>query len=122
MRTLGELVEGRPIFALRQNLTVREAARHMTSKKVGAVPVVSGTRLVGFVPFRDLVAHDVALKGTAMKKMMSAAVHVSGSALGPMSPIWRCHACGHLVTADAPPDRCPGCAGPREQFSLLEEF
>ena len=186
MRTLGELVEGRPIFALRQNLTVREAARHMASKKVGAVPVVegtrlvgvfserdlvtrvvapgldpatltigqvmtrqviiaepeetyeaaldrmlrshirhlpvvSGTRLMGFVSFRDLVAHDVALKGTAMK-MMSAAVHVSGSALGAMSPIWKCHACGHLVPADAPPDRCPGCAGPREQFSILEEY
>ncbi len=184
MRTLGELLEGRPIFALRQNLTVREAAQHMASQKVGAVPVVEGARLVGvfserdlvtrvvapgldpgrvsigqvmtrdlviaepdetyevaldrmlrghirhlpvvpagrlvgFVSFRDLVLQDVAVKGSAMK-MMSSAVLLTGSAAAAMPPLWKCHACGHLEQRGAPPDRCPNCAAPREQFVLVE--
>jgi CBS domain-containing protein len=183
VRTLGELVDGRPIFALRQNLTVREAAQHMASKKIGAVPVVEGARLVGvfserdlvtrvvapgldagkvtigqvmtrnlviaepdetyevaldrmlrghirhlpvvvggrlvgFVSFRDLVLQDVALKGTAMK-MMVTAVHLTRAAT--MTALWKCCRCGHLEQADAPPDRCPNCTGPREEFVLKED-
>jgi CBS domain-containing protein len=183
VRTLGELIEKRPIFALRQNLTVREAAQHMASKKIGAVPVVEGGRLVGvfserdlvtrvvapgldagrvtigqvmtrnlviaepdetyevaldrmlkghirhlpvvvggrlvgFVSFRDLVLQDVALKGTAMKMMVSA-VHFIGAAAS--TALWKCCRCGHLEQADAPPDRCPHCSGPREEYVLKED-
>ncbi len=39
---------------------MREAARHMASKKIGAVPVVEGTRLVGVFSERDLVTRVVA--------------------------------------------------------------
>lgn len=60
MRTLAELVEGKAIYPLRQNLTVREAAQHMASKKIGAVPVVEGARLVGVFSERDLVTRVVA--------------------------------------------------------------
>ena len=185
MRTLAELLEGRPIYPLRQNLTVREAAQHMASKKIGAVPVVegarlvgvfserdlvarvvapgldpshvtigqvmtrdvviaepeetyevaldrmlrghirhlpvvSGSRLVGFVSFRDLVLQDVAVKETALK-MMSTAVHLPATAVRGMTLRWECHGCGHLEQSDAPPDRCPRCASPREQFARVEE-
>jgi CBS domain-containing protein len=183
VRTLGELVEGKPIFALHQNLTVRQAAQHMASKKIGAVPVVEGGRLVGvfserdlvtrvvapaldpgkvtigqvmtrnlviaelhetyevalermlqghirhlpvveggrlvgFVSFRDLVVQDVALKGTAMTMMVSA-VHLDGTPA--MPALWKCYRCGHLEQADAPPERCPNCTGPREDFVLKED-
>lgn len=188
MKTLAELLEGKPIYPLQQNFTVQEAACHMASKKIGAVPVVEGTRarlvgvfserdlvtrvvarglnpsavtigqvmsrdvviayphetcevalermmrahirhlpvvsaghLVGFLSFRDLVLRDLAAKEAALQ-MMSSAVHVTGSAAGGIPPMWRCHACGHLERSEAPPERCPGCAAPRKQFALLEEY
>lgn len=33
---------------------------------------------------------------------------------------WRCRVCGHLHNGDAPPERCPICGAPLEQFELVE--
>ncbi len=101
--------------------TYQVVLERMMRGHIRHLPVVSNGRLVGFVSFRGLVLQDVALKGAA-PKMLSTAVHLTAATVGALAPLWKCHACGHLEKGDAPPERCPGCAAPREQFALLEEY
>lgn len=36
--------------------------------------------------------------------------------------VWRCSNCGHLqLRSKGPPDRCPNCGAPREEFYLVTE-
>ena len=60
MKTIGGLVAGREIFHVRTDHTVREAARYMTERRVGAVSVLEGTRLVGILSERDIMGRVVA--------------------------------------------------------------
>jgi CBS domain-containing protein len=60
MKTIGGLVSGREIFNVRSDQTVREAARYMTERRVGAVSVLEGTRLVGILSERDIMGRVVA--------------------------------------------------------------
>ena len=60
MKTIGGLVAGRETFHVRSEQTVREAARYMTDRRVGAVSVLEGTRLVGVLSERDVMARVVA--------------------------------------------------------------
>jgi CBS domain-containing protein len=59
-KTIGDVVRGREIYVLRDDLSVREAARYMTERRVGAVAVLSGTRLVGILSERDIMSRVVA--------------------------------------------------------------
>lgn len=38
-----------------------------------------------------------------------------------MAIVWKCLTCGHHQQGDQPPDRCPNCNGPKEEFVLVEE-
>jgi CBS domain-containing protein len=60
MKTIGGLVSGREIFHVRSDQSVREAARYMTDRRVGAVSVLDGTRLVGILSERDIMSRVVA--------------------------------------------------------------
>ncbi len=60
MKTLGALVEGREVYHVRADQTVREVARYMTERRVGAVPVLEGTRLAGILSERDIMSRVVA--------------------------------------------------------------
>jgi CBS domain-containing protein len=62
MKTIGGLVSGREIFHVRSDQTVRDAARYMTDRRVGAVSVLEGTRLVGILSERDVMGRVVALQ------------------------------------------------------------
>ncbi|MBI2147785.1 hypothetical protein HYU19_04910 [Candidatus Woesearchaeota archaeon] len=35
---------------------------------------------------------------------------------------WRCLACGYIHEGDTPPQFCPKCGAPPEEFELLEEM
>jgi rubrerythrin len=35
--------------------------------------------------------------------------------------IWQCLKCGYALVAKEPPDRCPDCGAPREEFALIDE-
>ncbi len=61
MKQLGALVEGREVYHVRVDHTVREVARYMTDRRVGAVPVLDGTRLAGILSERDIMSRVVAL-------------------------------------------------------------
>jgi CBS domain-containing protein len=60
MRTIGALVEGRETFFVRTDQTVRDVARYMAERRVGAVSVLEGTRLVGIISERDVMTRVVA--------------------------------------------------------------
>jgi CBS domain-containing protein len=60
MKTIGGLVSGREIFHVDAGQSVREAARYMTQRRVGAVSVLEGTRLVGILSERDVMGRVVA--------------------------------------------------------------
>ncbi len=60
MKTIGGLVSGREVFHIRAEHTIRDAARYMTERRVGAVSVLDGTRLVGILSERDIMARVVA--------------------------------------------------------------
>jgi len=60
MRTIGGVVEGRTVFCVGVEQTVREVARYMTERRVGAVPVLDHNRLVGIVSERDIMGRVVA--------------------------------------------------------------
>ena len=32
--------------------------------------------------------------------------------------VWKCVACGNTVTAEVPPERCPGCSGKCEYVDV----
>jgi len=60
VKTLGVLVEGREVYHVRVEHTVREAARYMSDRRVGAVAVLSGDRLAGVLSERDIMSRVVA--------------------------------------------------------------
>jgi len=56
MNSVGEVVRNREPFRISEDMTVLQAARYMTGRKVGAVCVVSGERLAGIVSERDIMS------------------------------------------------------------------
>jgi CBS domain-containing protein len=60
MRTVGSLVSDRATYHIDAGLSVRDAARYMTERRVGAVAVLDGDRLVGILSERDIMGRVVA--------------------------------------------------------------
>jgi len=60
MSDLGSLVRGREVYHVGVHQTIREVARYMTERRVGAVPVLEGDRLVGILSERDIMGRVVA--------------------------------------------------------------
>jgi len=60
MKTVGDLVRDRDVYYVRDGQTVREVARYMTERRVGAVAVLSGDRLAGILSERDIMGRVVA--------------------------------------------------------------
>jgi CBS domain-containing protein len=55
MKSLQELIPGHGPLVLADDVSVLDAARFMSEKKIGAVPVLEGDRLVGVFSERDLM-------------------------------------------------------------------
>jgi rubrerythrin len=34
---------------------------------------------------------------------------------------WRCKVCGYIHQGEEPPDECPVCGAPKEEFELVED-
>jgi CBS domain-containing protein len=60
MRQIAEIIEGRPLIHAEQSENVRDVARKMSDKNVGAVAVLDGGKLVGVFSERDLMKRVVA--------------------------------------------------------------
>lgn len=59
--TVGRIIQGRTLITQPPTATVREAARVMAERSIGAVPVVEGRKLIGIFTERDIVAKVIAL-------------------------------------------------------------
>jgi CBS domain-containing protein len=60
-QTVGSLVAGRETYHVDSALSVRDASRYMTERRVGAVAVLEGDRLAGVVSERDIMGRVVAV-------------------------------------------------------------
>ena len=59
-KTVGSVVSGRETYHVDSGLSVRDAARYMTERRVGAVAVLDGDRLAGILSERDIMGRVVA--------------------------------------------------------------
>ena len=59
MKTIDALVAEREVYYVRAEQSVREVARYMTERRVGAVAVLEGSRLAGIVSERDIMTRDL---------------------------------------------------------------
>jgi CBS domain-containing protein len=59
MKTIGLLLSGREVYHIADDQSVREAARYMTERRVGAVAVLAGDRLAGILSERDIMGRVV---------------------------------------------------------------
>jgi CBS domain-containing protein len=59
MKTVGDLIQGREVFAIGADIPVREAAQYMAEKGVGLLPVTDGEKVIGVFGERDLLKRVV---------------------------------------------------------------
>ena len=60
MKQIAEIIEGRPLILATQTENVREVARRMSERNIGAVAVLEDDRLVGVFSERDVMSRVVA--------------------------------------------------------------
>lgn len=60
MKHIAEVIEGRPLFHVRSTDRVRDVARSMSEKNIGAIAVVDAGKLVGIFSERDIMSRVVA--------------------------------------------------------------
>lgn len=60
MKSMKSLIQGREMLVVSQTTTVLEAARLMSDRGVGAVPVLTDDRVVGIFTERDVMSRIVA--------------------------------------------------------------
>jgi CBS domain-containing protein len=59
MKQIGEIIEGHPLFHVPSTSTVRDAARTMSARNVGAIAVLDSGKLVGIFSERDVLTRVV---------------------------------------------------------------
>jgi CBS domain-containing protein len=60
MKTIGEIIEGHPLFHVLSTASVRDVARTMSEHKIGAIAVLDSGKLVGIFSERDVLTRIVA--------------------------------------------------------------
>ena len=128
MNTIGALVAGRKeLFLLAPEQSVREAARYMTERRVGAVCVLEGSRLVGVVSERDIMGRVVAqgldLDRTSVGEVMTRDLAVAQASESHEDGLRRMKqaGCRHLPVVDG--DKLVGMVAQRDllQVDLSEK-
>ena len=106
MKTLRSLIAGREVYAIQKNVTVQDAAVYMTSKHIGAIPVLDGDRLVGIFSERDVI-NRVVSRGcepmtTKVEDVMTRELVVASADESYESCLWKMKqaACRHLPIVD----------------------
>jgi CBS domain-containing protein len=61
MKTLGELILGKPLFFVEKGQSVQKVAEYMAQNNVGGVPVLDHGRMAGIFSERDLMNRCVAM-------------------------------------------------------------
>jgi len=59
-KTVGEIVQDRPLHVVQKDVSVLQAVRYMVEHQIGAVPVLDGESVVGIFSERDVLTRIVA--------------------------------------------------------------
>ncbi|MEO8036176.1 MAG: CBS domain-containing protein [Acidobacteriota bacterium] len=82
MRQIAELIEGRPLIHAAPSENVRDVARRMSDRNVGAVAILDGGKLVGVFSERDVMSRVVAAglnpESTLVESVMTTNLVVAG--------------------------------------------
>ena len=107
MKSLGEIIQGQTLFHVKSSDSVRDAAKMMSDKNVGAVAVLDSGRLVGIFSERDLMKRVVAA-GLNPEKTTVANVMTKEIVVGKLdddinSALQKMHSlgCRHLPVVDS---------------------
>jgi len=106
MKHIAEVIEGRPLFHVRSSDRVRDVARRMTEKNIGAIAVVDSGTLVGIFSERDIMSRVVAAglnpDETSVAKVMTRDIVVGDPAEDIEDALRKMHAvgCRHLPIVD----------------------
>jgi CBS domain-containing protein len=106
MRQIAELIEGHPLHHVTSSDSVRDVARRMTDRNVGAVAVLDDGKLVGVFSERDLMTRVVAAgldpDQTAVENVMTRNVVVAAPRDDINSAMQKMHSlgCRHLPVVD----------------------
>ena len=107
MKQIAEVIEGRPLIYAESSENVREVARKMSDRNVGAVAVLDSGKLVGIFSERDLMKRVVAEgrdpEKTQVQNVMTKDIIVAESADDLDSALQKMHSlgCRHLPVVDA---------------------
>jgi len=91
---------------------------------VDFAPSASGTAAAALVVGEDgrLLGTIIAPPGASLTVTPAHNIEPMAGGMQGMELIWRCGDCGYVVHRPAsPPDRCPDCGAPRENFYLVTE-
>jgi len=127
MKIIATVVDGREVYHIGAERTVREASRYMTERRVGAVAVLENSRLAGILSERDIMGRVVA-KGldpdaTEVRQVMTrdlVVAHVGDSHDDGLRKM-RQAGCRHLPVVEG--DRLVGMVSQRDllQVDLTEK-
>jgi CBS domain-containing protein len=107
MRQIAELIAGRPLIHAESSETVRDVARKMSDKNVGAVAVLDRGKLVGIFSERDLMKRVVAAglnpERTLVANVMTRDIMVANPIDDITTALQKMHAvgCRHLPVVDS---------------------
>ena len=106
MKQIAELIEGQPLFHVRSSDRVRDVARRMSEKNIGAIAVVDSGKLVGIFSERDIMSRVVAPglnpDDTPVAKVMTRDLVVADPSEDVEVALQKMHAvgCRHLPIVD----------------------
>ena len=107
MKQIAEIIEGRPLIHAERSDNVRDVARKMSDRNVGAVAVLDAGKLVGIFSERDLMKRVVAAglnpEKTSVEKVMTKDIIVGAPADDLDQALQKMHSvgCRHLPVVDA---------------------
>lgn len=106
MKTIADLIEQKPLVHVQSTDMVRDVARRMTERNIGAVPVLDRGALVGMFTERDLmtrvVAPDLDADTTPIESVMTRDIAIASPEDGIAECLEKMHAmkCRHLPVTD----------------------
>ena len=90
MSSIRDVIRDREIYTVKADDTVLTAARFMRDRKIGAVPVLRGTDLVGVLSERDVMTRVMLEQRDAAKTMVEEVMTLAPSVVDPEESAERC--------------------------------
>lgn len=106
MKQIGEIIEGHSLYHVSPSANVRDAARTMSDRNIGAIAVLDSGKLVGIFSERDVLTRVVAAgldpEATNVDAVMTKDLVVAGPGDDINDALQKMHAvnCRHLPVVD----------------------